>query len=104
MRMTKKDLENGMFGVTSEGCFFVVVDGILVYQDGQYDELWMLHDDLSFGEAKIMKLFDCNCFNAAKNNEGCIYDREKDTVHEMTISEIEKALGISNLKIKKETK
>jgi hypothetical protein len=106
MSMTKRDLKTGMFGVTDRGEYFVVVNDNIVYEDGCHDSVSYLTDDLVFKAScrRIMKLFDCNGFDDAKANFGCIYDREKETVHEMTISEIEKALGISNLKIKKETK
>lgn len=105
MSMTKKDLKTGMFGVDNDGNYFIVVNNLIVYQNGGFDLLDYVEDDLTLSfRRRIMKLFNCGSFKQAKNDLDIIYDREKEIVNEMTISEIEKALGISNLKIKKESK
>lgn len=110
MSFTKKDLKTGMFGVATQGCKFVIVNNLLVYEDGNYDVISNMTDDLKFGPGYcIEKLYDdCYSFkdldNCLDGNLGVfaklVYDRNEE--HEMTISEIEAKLGIKNLKIIKE--
>lgn len=46
--MTKADLKTGMFGRTNMHQWFVVVYDKLVYEDGGYDRIEEMDDNLSF--------------------------------------------------------
>jgi hypothetical protein len=104
----KKDLRTGMFGVMDNGAKFVIVNEFFVYKDGGFDYVRSINDDLSFGLgfAQIDGLYECDSFDQLECaiDDGklypCIWKRNEFT--EMTISEIEKKLGIKNLRIKKE--
>ena len=97
---TRDDLRTGMFGITSNGLKFVVVDDYLVYEHGEYD-----YKNMSFHSYKVEKVFDnCRSFNQLHRILSGVY-KSYDLVYdcnasvEMTISEIEQKLGIKNLKI-----
>lgn len=106
--MTKADLRTGMFGVMSNGKRFVIVNDLIVYQDGGFDFTETLKDDLSFDYYCINELVYAQSFKQAQRkseNTILLYDRlaemaKKETV--MTIAEIEEKLGIKNLRIKGE--
>ena len=106
--MTKADLKTGMFGVMSNGKMFVIVNDLIVYQNGGFDFTETLKDDLSLGHYCINELVYARSFNQAQRkseNTILLYDRfaemaKKETV--MTIAEIEQKLGIKNLRIKGE--
>lgn len=108
--MTKADLKTGMFGVTSDGKKFVVVNDKIVYKQGTYDLLRTLNDDLSFPFYSIDVLVRTESFNCMdeilKNREEddtfILFDRNKKPETVMTIAEIEEKLGIKNLRIKGE--
>lgn len=103
-------LKNGVFGKMDNGDRFVVVDDVIVYQDGGWDMVSNIKSDLSYNFYKINYLIKGHYFNyidaVLKDPKGTdiIYDRSgrygvtKTTV-EMTIEEIEEKLGITNLKI-----
>lgn len=104
--MKKEDLKTGMFGMMSDGKWFVIVNDLIVYEKGSFDKLRQLNENLSYGVYDIDILvnalsFDCAKCNAEDKNN-ILYDRyaEKETV--MTIAEIEEKLGIKNLVIKGE--
>ena len=46
--MTRADLKTGMFGKTNDNDWFVVVNDLLVYENGGFDEISMLTEDLMF--------------------------------------------------------
>lgn len=99
----KSLLKNGVFGILSDGSKFVVVNDFMVYEDGMFDDIDNLNDDLSFEFDKIMKLkVGCKCFNSVNKpdivGDTIIYSRDTFPV-EMTVEEIKKKLGITNLKI-----
>lgn len=106
--MTKADLKTGMFGVMSNGKRFVIVNDLIVYQDGDFDCTETLKDDLSFSHYCINELVYAQSFKQAQTktkNTFLLYDRlaekaKKETV--MTIAEIEEKLGVKNLRIKGE--
>lgn len=106
--MKKKDLKTGMFGVMDDGHKFVIVNEVFVYKNGGFDYVHSINDDLSFGRgfSQIDALYECISFDqleCAIDDDKlypCIWKRNEFT--EMTISEIEKKLGIKNLRIKKE--
>lgn len=110
--MNKAELKSGMFGVMSDGAVFVLVNELIVYQDGEYDFIKTLTPDWEFSERRIEKLYEgINSFGMLEvildqngkipySNVKCIFDSSKFT--EMTIAEIEAKLGIKNLKIIKE--
>ena len=105
--MTKKDVRTGMFGVMDNGFRFVIADDLIVYQNGEFDYFSDVTVDLQLRFKKISQLYDCQSFNQLDDGINgnskfpCIWDRDKRDI-EMTISEIEKRLGIKNLKIIKE--
>lgn len=104
-------LENGMFGMTNDGDYFVVVNDYLVYESGTYSYVSNYRNDTLSCMYQIMYLFrGCRCFNdvqrAIENSDyrsdtiECVYARYGErTKVEMTIAEIEEKLGIKNLKI-----
>lgn len=106
-------LENGMFGVMENQGNFVVVNDYIVYENGGWDEVNRFNnDDLSGSFYRVNLLVtNCCCFSELRGyitdevntyDIECVYDRSgKRTVVEMTIAEIEKKLGIKNLKIVK---
>ena len=106
----EKDLRNllktGVFGVTNNGENFVVVGESIIYQKGGYDVISIFDGKLSCPFYEIEKLIDACSFNnlntCLKHHCRIIYDRKDYEPVEMTIEEIEKKLGIKNLKIKKE--
>lgn len=104
MSFTKKDLRTGMFGVMNNGIRFVIVDDLIVYQAGGCNQVSFLKNDLSFGRGTyISKLTTvARSFNMLKDNISFIYDRDRDTVTEMTWEQIKEKLGVQNLKIVKE--
>ena len=98
--MTKADLKTGMFGVMSNGKRFVIVNDLIVYQDGGFDCVKELDKDLRFLCYRIDKLFDVKSFDQARAGIHLLYDRLAETI--MTITEIEEKLGVKNLRIKGE--
>lgn len=79
---TKNDIKNGMFGVMTNGCKFVVVGNTIVYDDGDFDEI-----NLKFAEYEIDKLYEnCRSFKQLNNalftkiySAKLVYDRARDT-------------------------
>ena len=61
-------LQTGVFGETSDGEVFVVVEDKLVYQDGGFDTVALLNDELQFRSGKyICRLVkDCDSFSQYK--------------------------------------
>lgn len=104
--MTKADLRTGMFGVTSIGDWFVIVNEIIVYERGGYDNLYVVSDNLGLPFYTIDILVKARSFNEAKNHlrekHNILYNRNEKKETVMTIAEIEKELGIKNLRIKGE--
>lgn len=105
--MKKEDLKTGMFGMMSDGKWFVIVNDLIVYEKGSYDKLEQLNKNLGFGFYQIDILVNARSFDSARGNAkdkyNILYDRkeqEKPTV--MTIAAIEEKLGIKNLVIKGE--
>lgn len=103
--MKKEDLKTGMFGKMSDGKWFVIVNDLIVYENGSFDKLRQLNENLSYGIYDIDILVNAVSFDNAKSEaeyKNILYDRyaEKETV--MTIAEIEEKLGIKNLVIKGE--
>lgn len=85
---TKKDLKTGMFGVMCNGKRFVVVGDNLIYQDGHFDRVKTLSDDLEFVTKKIDKVYEgvfsfnnleAHLAGHASNPVTLVYDRERDT-------------------------
>lgn len=99
---TKKDLKTGMFGVMDNNKRFVIVDDLVVYSYGGFDRLSEMvnEDDLAWSWNKIDKVFK-NCLSFGHldamlcegNISDLVFDRKRDTIKEMTVAEIEKALG-----------
>lgn len=102
--------DRGVFGRMSNGKWFVIVNGLIVYENGGCDTLSFMDDNLSLEFYRIDFLAFVQSFDQAKaaaNNPlyglfhpyAVLYDRNtEETV--MTIAEIEKKLGIKNLEIK----
>lgn len=101
--MNKRDLKDGMVVETREGNRYLVVGDILMNLNCKgfnliefYNDDLLCEDDSCFD---IMIIYNkVNTLDEAKNEKDVYWEREWNT--EMTISEIEKALGIKNLKIK----
>lgn len=99
VNMKLPKLENGMFGEMNDGSIFVVVNDLIVYQNGCFGELFDFNnDDLSVEYAEdwsIAKLTKkAKSFNHYKylKDDDFLFDRSK-LPKRMTIDEIEKALG-----------
>lgn len=94
-KFTRKDLQTCMFGETSDGSIFVVAGNLLVYENGGYDCVYDLLEDLSFKysdeEVTIDRVVkECKSFDMYKKRYGVeVFNRLKP----MTLKEIEKALG-----------
>lgn len=94
-KFTRKDLQTCMFGETNDGSIFVVAGNLLVFENGGYDFLYDLLEDLSFKysdeEATIDRVVkECKSFDMYKKGYGVeVFNRLKP----MTLKEIEKALG-----------
>lgn len=83
----KELMTNGRFGKTNEGDKFVVVNDLVVYQDGQFDYV----DSFLKGsyECTISKLVDdCKCFNSIDACHVIYTDEKKDS---FTKEDVEKA-------------
>lgn len=89
---TNDNLKTGMFGIVSESGAFVIIGSRIIYQDGGFDDICELKDDLSFRYSgrKIMKVYDsCYSFDhlestiagTERNPAKLVYDRERDTEH-----------------------
>lgn len=82
------DIENGMFGETTEGFIFVVVGDNLVYKDGFVDNLDIMLERFPEKISKVVK--GCESFNQYKDGVGeVIYSKKK----QLTIEELEELLG-----------
>ena len=110
--MTNKDLRTGMFGIMDDGTEFVIVEDLMVYKDGGYDDVDELFDDLSFPCSGINVLFDVGDIKSFDHLESVIgghcrdvqpiYNRKLHLEYtDLTISDIEKMLGIKNIRIVK---
>ena len=103
--MTKKDLKTGMFGLMSNGNMFVIVGDLIVYQNGGYDEIECMKENLSFSFYRVTYLTTARSFaqlemKIKEEKDNMLYGKSNETV--MTIAEIEQKLGIKNLRIKGE--
>ena len=78
--MTKKDLVSGMFGNDSDGDLFVVAGSILMYEDGLYDDIADMDDNMKFPSgAHIAELYEAKCFAAIRDgNATVIWKREEE--------------------------
>lgn len=95
--MKHPKLETGMFGEMNDGSVFVVVNDLIVYQNGGFDEVsnfdndYFGVEDLNYYITKLAKnVGSFNHYKSLSNN--FIFDRTKPT-KKMTIDEIEEALG-----------
>lgn len=65
----KSDIKTGMFGKMSDGDLFVVVNDLIVYKDdGGYDEVSCMDDDLRFFCYGIDYLVEATSFQNAAHN------------------------------------
>lgn len=76
---TKSDLKNGMFGRTQEGKYFVIVNEMLVYQDGSYDSFNWFHDDFT---SAFAEKGDIDCVVHCHSFEEAIEICSKPTLHQ----------------------
>ena len=81
--MSKIKLATGMFGVDNEGEVFVVVGDKLMYENGQYDEVAELNDNLEFPNHHIVELHEATCFKMVKEGRSrVIWKRPEPKVEE----------------------
>lgn len=89
--MTKNELATGMFGVDSGKEVFVVAGNKLIFEDGTYNNIADLDDNLMFNdEAGIDAMYEAFCFKQVKDGRGnLIWKREEPAkeVEEATESE-----------------
>ena len=80
------ELTTGMFGKTSDGDLFIVVNDLLVYQHGTWD--WV--KDVEKGVVTVDALYDSNCFDRVKADRATvIWERNKDESEDDDIDEEE---------------
>ena len=76
---TKDDLKTGMFVLTDMHGWAVIVDDKLIYENGTYDRVSDLSDDLCFYHNKIEAVVEARSFGSAKLNvkydENVLYRR-----------------------------
>ena len=90
---TPKDLETGMIGVMSNGRCFIIVNDLIVYQDGGYDYVSYLNKYMKLSTGTyIEKVYkDCNSFELAKNGYGTqVYPVP---LPKLTLSQIKDMIG-----------
>lgn len=96
--MKHPKLETGMFGEMNNGDIFVIVNDLIVYEDGDFDEVSMFDKDClisMYTDTCITKLTNkAKSFNYYKclKDDDFLFDRSKEAKR-MTIAEIEEALG-----------
>ena len=101
-------LETGMFGVTSDGDQFVVVNDKIVYRDGNWDYVSTAEGDCLFGYYVDKVWTGIVSFDGVERAlRGNLYDDETPVYDrcspiKMTLSEIAKRLGIKNIEIVEE--
>lgn len=93
---TKKDLKDGMFGYTDKDDKFMVYNGYLVYQDGDFNRVCDIKDNLTLPQGdKIMAVYDnMNCFNNLKPTQRiwyhAVYERD---IPKLTLEEVKSKIG-----------
>lgn len=116
--MTKADLKTGMVVETRLGERYLVMlnpdckDRELINFNGGFNPLSLYKDDLTMRNEERMwditrvfslgSLIDLILCKPKELELFVVWERKKETPVEMTVSEIEKKLGIKNLKIVKE--
>lgn len=72
-------LTTGMFGVEDDGDMFVVVNNLIVYRDGCWEDVSDMEVDSDF----IVALYDCRCFNDIEDGSATvIWKRETEDTEE----------------------
>lgn len=75
-KFTKKDLKTGMFVLTSNGEWAVVVNDRFIYEDGDFDDMSSINDDFEFLRGrKIDVIVNAVSFDNAKTVIKCDYTR-----------------------------
>ena len=80
MAFTKKDLKTGMFVKRKDGVFGVIVNNIIVFQNGKYGELKAYSDSLksaSDSNMNIMAVYSTVCFNLAERGYSLVWERKE---------------------------
>lgn len=70
--MTKAELRTGMFGIDNEGGIFVVVGDKLMYENGMYDNVADMNDNLEFVNHHIIELHEATCFKMVKEGRSSV--------------------------------
>lgn len=100
--MTVKEMcKTGVFGIMSDGDKFVVVNDIIVYSNGNFDQLGNMSEDGNYSFYKVEKLVkNCNSFQELDHltEKDIIFDRSKCV--EMTLAEVREKLNMPHLIIK----
>lgn len=91
-KFTKKDLRTGMFGLTDDGCWFIVVGENLVFQNGNSCPICWINENMERPDWKVKEVYkNCISFNAAKDGLGTkIYPAP---LPKLTLAEIKEKLG-----------
>ena len=79
--MPDEYLKTGTFGVLDNGLAFVIVNDLLVYENGEFDYVDDVNDDLSLLSRKIIKLSIAKSFNQVRKGcfgEKIIYELESE--------------------------
>lgn len=72
-------LTTGMFGVEDDGDMFVVVNNLIVYRDGCWENV----SDMEVDSDPIVALYDCQCFNDIEDGSATvIWKRETEDTEE----------------------
>lgn len=89
---TKKDLRTGMFGLSDDGCWFIVAGENLVFQNGTSYPISCMNENMEFPNWKIKEVYkNCSSFNDAKDGLGTrIYPAQ---LPKLTLEEIKEKLG-----------
>lgn len=107
MSNLKELMTTGVYGETTKGDRFVVIDDNVIYQDGDYDKVNELASNRCFGYevAKLVK--DCRSFKMLEDGGGTvIYEKKKDEDDDAdkSVDELMKELDELLVKVKKDAK
>lgn len=102
VKITINDLKTGMFGITNIGNKFMILNDVMVFQKGTWDDIHNWRNDFVHvdGGEKIMEIYDgVNCFgildSPERENFQVVYKREHNAPAKMTLSQVKERLGFN---------